>query len=237
MVTRNEKLEFSKRLNELLDEQHFRPKYKGRQEALAKLFDVSQIGARKWLEGEAIPKHEKIIEIATRFNARSAWLEYGELPKTADGPREIQSGLRIKEIRERYNTTQAPILSKVPLISHVQAGDWSEIVDAFQPGDAEDMIDTAARVGHHAFALRIKGRSMEPTIPDGAVVIIDPSVRPENGNIVVARLEDSMEATIKRLVIDGPYRYLEPINTAFQPIQIDGDCTIVGVAVKVEIDL
>ena len=63
MVTRNEKLEFSKRLNELLDEQHFRPKYKGRQEALAKLFDVSQIGARKWLEGEAIPKHEKIIEI------------------------------------------------------------------------------------------------------------------------------------------------------------------------------
>lgn len=60
MVTRNEKLEFSKRLNELLDEQHFRPKYKGRQEALAKLFDVSQIGARKWLEGRPYQSMKKL---------------------------------------------------------------------------------------------------------------------------------------------------------------------------------
>jgi SOS-response transcriptional repressor LexA len=46
-----------------------------------------------------------------------------------------------------------------------------------------------------------------------------------------------MEATIKKLMIDGPNKYLMPLNPDYRPIKINGNCTIVGVVKKVEFDL
>lgn len=81
---------FSSRLNLILDETEFPAKGKGRQGELATLFDVSQKGARKWLECEAIPRKEKIAEIAGHFSVNESWLEYGTGPmyETAGGSAE-----------------------------------------------------------------------------------------------------------------------------------------------------
>jgi len=141
------------------------------------------------------------------------------------------------------NTEPGPDISgKVPLISWVQAGAWAEVIDNFHPGDAEDWIETTAKVSSQSFALRIKGDSMTnphgtPSLPEGSMVIIDPNAHCDNGNIVVARLNDSMEATIKKLVIDGGQRYLKPLNPAYPTIPINGNCHIIGRAVRVELDL
>lgn len=141
------------------------------------------------------------------------------------------------------NTEPAPeIKGSVPLISWVQAGAWTEVIDSFHPGDAEKWIDTTANVSSQSFALRIKGDSMTnphgtPSLPEGSMVIVDPNAHCDNGNIVVARLEDSMEATIKKLVIDGGQRYLKPLNPAYPTIPINGNCHIIGRAVRVELDL
>jgi len=134
------------------------------------------------------------------------------------------------------------IAGKVPLISWVQAGAWAEVIDNFHPGDAEDWIDTTANVSSQSFALRVKGDSMTnphgtPSIPEGSMVVVDPNAHCDNGNIVVARLNDSMEATIKKLVIDGGQRYLKPLNPAYPTIAINGNCHIIGRAVRLELDL
>jgi len=141
------------------------------------------------------------------------------------------------------NTEPGPdIAGKVPLISWVQAGAWAEVIDNFHPGDAEDWIDTTANVSSQSFALRVKGDSMTnphgtPSIPEGSMVVVDPNAHCDNGNIVVARLNDSMEATIKKLVIDGGQRYLKPLNPAYPTIAINGNCHIIGRAVRLELDL
>lgn len=80
MTIDQKKSQFSQRLNFALDEIGFSKKNKGRQRELADLFNVSQIGARKWLEGESIPRYERVIEIADRFGLRVEWLLYGEPP-------------------------------------------------------------------------------------------------------------------------------------------------------------
>jgi len=133
------------------------------------------------------------------------------------------------------------ITGRVPLISWVQAGSWAEVIDNHAPGDAEDWLLTTARVGRHAFALRVQGDSMTAphgiSIPEGSIVIIDPDQHCDNGNIVVARLEDSMEATLKKLVIDGNQRFLKPLNPAYPVIPINGNCKIIGRAIKVEFEL
>lgn len=133
-------------------------------------------------------------------------------------------------------------LNKLPVISFVQAGEWREIIDAFAPGDADEWIYTSARVSNSSFGLRVVNDSMQNpygglSIPEGAIVIVDPEIQPVNGSIVVARLEDSVESTLKKLVIDGDKRYLKPLNPDYPIMPIEQECTIVGVVRKVEIDV
>jgi len=134
------------------------------------------------------------------------------------------------------------ITGRIPLISWVQAGEWQEIIDNFLPGEAEEWRLTTAKVSKNAFSLRVKGDSMTnphgaPSIPEGSVVVIDPNVQYNNKSIVVARLEDSMEATLKMLIIDGNQKFLKPLNPIYPLIPINGNCHIVGTAVRVEFDL
>ncbi|MFS1522735.1 helix-turn-helix domain-containing protein [Microbulbifer sp. 2304DJ12-6] len=150
----------------------------------------------------------------------------------------------IQEQDGNYHANVAPgpdIRGKIPLISWVQAGDWAEIVDNFTPGEADEWRETTARVGPHAFALRVEGDSMTApsglSIPEGSVVIVDPDAAYMNGSIVVAKLVDTQEATLKKLVIDGPNKYLKPLNPAYAPIPINSNSRIVGVAKKFEFDL
>lgn len=78
MAITDKKHEFSARLNKALDEAGFVKPGEGRSVVLAKMMKCSQRGAHKWLCGEAMPRHEKIIQLAAIFNCRSEWLEYGE---------------------------------------------------------------------------------------------------------------------------------------------------------------
>ncbi|MFS1524477.1 LexA family transcriptional regulator [Microbulbifer sp. 2304DJ12-6] len=156
--------------------------------------------------------------------------------------RESERAVQEPSPERHQNISRGPrIRTRIPLISSVQAGDWAEIVDNFQPGEAEEWRETTARVGPNAFALRVEGDSMTSqtgiSIPDGAIVVVDPDASYSNGSIVVAKLVDVEEATLKRLVIDGPNKYLKPLNTAYAPILINSNCRIIGVAKKMELDL
>lgn len=77
------------------------------------------------------------------------------------------------------------------------------------------------------FALRVRGDSMKNAgILSGDVVVVRPQPTADDGQIVVARLED--EATVKRLRRRNGEIWLMPENEAYAPI--DGTYTqIVGI--------
>ena len=85
----------------------------------------------------------------------------------------------------------------MPVISAIQAGMWAEIVDNFQPGDAGGWLLTDIDLSDSAFALDIRGNSMEPEFKDGDRVIIDPEVTPQPGDFVAAK-NGEQEATFKK---------------------------------------
>ena len=67
------------------------------------------------------------------------------------------------------------------------------------------------------FALRVKGDSMiNAGILDGDKVVVRPQSSADNGQIVVARIED--EATVKRLLRKNGEIWLMPENEAYPPI-------------------
>lgn len=110
-------------------------------------------------------------------------------------------------------------LHRVPLISNVQAGAWTEIIDNLQLGDAEAWIDITSRVGPNAFALRVIGNSMEKEFWEGEMIIVDPAREPASGDYVVAKINHD-EATFKQLIRDGGSIYLRPLNSAYPVIVV-----------------
>lgn len=96
------------------------------------------------------------------------------------------------------NVAPAPLGSTpVPLITRIQAGNLTEVVDPFQPGDGYDILYTDVPVSRGTFALEIEGESMEPIFQEGDRVIIDPEVCPRPGDYVAAH-NGSQEATFKK---------------------------------------
>jgi|SRR5690554_204556 len=195
------------------------------QKAVAAAIGARESSITQWKNGHHTPDSENLQRLARALGSTTEYILYGEGAATTKVP-----PVHRMEVR------------KVPLISSVQAGHWAEAIDTFQPGDADEWIDTSAKVSSQAFALRVTGDSMvnpygNPSIPEGAIVIIDPNIEATSGKIVVAKLTDSQEVTLKRLVIDGPNTYLKPLNPDYKAIQVNGNCVIVGVARKVEFDL
>lgn len=88
--------------------------------------------------------------------------------------------------------------------------------------------------GHTGFALKVVGDSMvEAGILDGDYVIIRKQEVAEDGDIVVAIINDN--ATLKRFYRDGDGVRLEPANSAMQPIHVrTGDFRIQGKLVGVQ---
>lgn len=86
---------------------------------------------------------------------------------------------------------------RVPLISYVQAGTWTEASDPYTTGEGSEMLQTDSDISRSAFALEIKGDSMLPEFRPGDRVIIDPDVEPQPGDFVVAKNGEN-EATFKK---------------------------------------
>lgn len=120
------------------------------------------------------------------------------------------------------NTTPGPDVKgkgNYPVISSVAAGDWAELCDNFQPGDADEWGFSHHNLGPCGYMLRVSGKSMTNTesgarysFPEGMLLHINPDQDPLPGKFVVVRREREKEATFKRLVsIDGEL-FLEAIN-------------------------
>jgi DNA polymerase V len=95
------------------------------------------------------------------------------------------------------------------------------------PSPAEDYVEPRFDLLEHiidhpdfTYCWRVSGDSMiDACIPDGSYIIEDRFVRPENGDIVVAVVNN--EITIKQLIIEsGGKVWLLPRNKAYKPIEI-----------------
>lgn len=115
----------------------------------------------------------------------------------------------------------------VPYFGRVHAGE-----PALIPEHRESFITMDRRFlpSDDVFFLRIKGESMVGRgIFDGDYVMVSPSTRAKDGDIVAARLGD--EATVKTLTHRGATIVLEPANDAERAIEVGprDDFAVLGV--------
>lgn len=111
----------------------------------------------------------------------------------------------------------------VPIIGTVTAG---QPIFAFEENLGYVTVDESVKRGREIFALRVRGDSMiNAGIFDGDTVVFVRQSYAENGEIVVALLED--EATVKRFFKEDGYFRLQPENPDYEPI-ISKEIKILG---------
>ncbi len=120
-----------------------------------------------------------------------------------------------------------------PLISWVQAGDWTEISEGYVPPYESELLPCPVRCSKQTFVLRVRGVSMEPKFHEGDLIFVDPNVDALNGKYVVVQFEEPNEATFKQLVIEEDRQYLKALNPDWpnRIIEVNKAATICGVVV------
>lgn len=185
------------------------------QAALARQSGVSQQLISR-LESGKVESTTEIFSLADALGVDARWLATGQ----GD--------------RQAADTTDAPAPPwlYVPLLSWVAAGHWREMSDG---ADAEPrLIPVTGKVGPHAYALQVRGDSMEPGFPNGSYIVVDPDLEPVPGSYVVVRLDDAHEATFKQLIVEGGIHYLKPLNTRYPIMEVRQSASFCGVVRKME---
>jgi repressor LexA len=145
--------------------------------------------------------------------------------------RKVPGGSRAIEILSYPQFSLTHILS-VPIVGRVRAG---EPILAVENIEGYINLDRSLVSSGDVFLLRVQGDSMiDAHIQDGDFALVKPQPNAENGEIVVALIED--EATIKRIFKKRDLIRLEPANPKMEPIVVkkgEKKITIVGKVVGI----
>lgn len=119
----------------------------------------------------------------------------------------------------------------VPIVGRIAAG---RPIEAIQDDAGEVTVRTDLLQGRPGYALQVAGDSMiDDGILDGDFVVVRRQETAEDGDIVVALIED--EATLKRFYRECGCVRLEPANQSMHPIRVrTGEFRIQGKVVSVQ---
>ena len=128
--------------------------------------------------------------------------------------RKLPGGSRAIEVLGSLQALNQTI--SLPIVGRVRAG---EPILALENIEGYINFDRSMVSSEDVFLLRVQGESMiEAHIQDGDFALVKPQKDAENGEIVVALIED--EATIKRIFKKRDLLRLEPANPQMEPIVV-----------------
>ena len=170
--------------------------------------------------GEALPSLREIRDHFGHASSRAAADVVDTLKRKgylADDP-ESSRGYRLTD-----RALGVPVLGEIPAGPPNEA---VESVESFLPINSR-AFGIADR--GEAFFLRVRGDSMIGRhIFDGDLVLVEGTVRPKNGDIVVALIDN--ESTLKTLIIEGGRPWLRSENPNSPDLSPAWDLEIQGVA-------
>lgn len=219
------KEDFAKRLNEAMDLKGY--PVRGRARILSKEFDISDKGAGKWIKGEAMPETSKFPLLSKFLGVSAEWLLNGSNNENKDNHGNVQpntSGIR-----------------KIPVLDFVQAGIFHEVgYDGINP-IGETFTTYQSAKPECVFSLEVTGMSMAPDFIPGDKIVVDASLAPKPGSLVIAQEVQHGEArtTFKKYRVIGINEFgvdvieLVPLNPdypTYNSTQID--ISIIGVIVQ-----
>jgi len=170
---------------------------------------------------EEIAKHFKLSSVATVHQHVSTLKEKGYLNK-------------IENQRRSINVFEKEDLISVPLLGTIAAGGQIEMFQ--QGGESIAISRTKIKPNQNYFTLKVSGNSMiEKNIKDGDIVLVKQQGTAENGEKIVALIDNS-DTTLKTFFKEKNQIRLQPANKDYEPIIIknnEREFAIQGIVVDV----
>ena len=230
MTSRTDKVkeEFSKRLHTAMDKAAY--PVRGRARVLSKQFSISDKGAGKWLNGDAIPETSKIPLIAEFLNVNSEWLISGLGQMTSQSTKKQANPSQF----DNNISPLMPIVGRlIPVISWVPAGSWTT-VDAVPNGTQfDEWLPPNPKCGKNGYGLEVVGESMLPDFRPTDKIYVNPDFQVSDlktGDLVIVSCEGDKAATFKKLIVETDNMYLQPLNPEWseKAIALEDGCKLVG---------
>jgi SOS-response transcriptional repressor LexA len=124
----------------------------------------------------------------------------------------------------------------IPIIDWKQAGDWNKFKVKLRQSAWDEWVSTDLPVSEDAFAIEVRGTSMEPLFNEKTMLIIEPQREPVDRDFAVAIHKDHQKAVFKQILYDGDDRYLKSINEVFKTLELDKGYSIVGTLIQARMD-
>ncbi len=165
----------------------------------------------QWESNKTTPSGENLLNAAKLFGVTPDYILYGGALKPS-----VENNMEIAQ----------PDTHRIPVISYVQAGVWTETSELRGYDGNLLYISTDLNLGARAFAIVIRGNSMEPEFTEGDLVLIDPDEPLHPGDFVVAKNGEE-EATFKKyrprgFTEDGKEIFeLAPLNEDYATMRSD----------------
>lgn len=253
LVTSDENQNFSNRLNYVLDRMGVPPKGKGRQDVVAKMFNVSQKGARKWLEGEGMPKstkHPEFIAAFKKLSITGEWLFYGN-PNYA--PDWIKQTPTISDDNKRNHPEGEVIRLELPGQVNESLGEWSltnqkdQLIKVKLIDWSTFCLDSDSIIKIKELSTMIIPKDITPSaqsyiieidrdifkhFPVGTQLLINPEGKPVKNSFVLLSIGDNIPTLVRWNPGLGELQ-IEPLESGYpNSISLENkDYTILGVAI------
>lgn len=182
---------------------------------IARELGIPEMTMSNWVKAKTYPRADKVQLMADYF------------------------GIRRLDLTEERPSNLIPIKSelvKIPVLGEIACGEpilADQNIESYFYEPAESLPNG------EIFALRTKGDSMEPTIPNGAIVLIREQNEVEYGEIAAVLVNGDTEATLKRIKKQGNTVLLMPDNPKHEPYIVDeqNPARIIGKAISFKVTL
>lgn len=206
--------DFRERFNLVLDNCGIPPRNQGRIQTIADMFLLSHAGAGKWVNGLSIPSKARLKDIANRFNISYEWLAYGKGQMTTQ-----------KELPMQDYTA----LKKLPILTFNEAPQYEKILRNFMGQyinlDIKDISD-------ECFVLFSIGTAMSGRFPEGTMLIVEPNVKAEDGDYVLAEISKLPEAIFRQYIYGETGKFLYAHDPRYQTHKLGSSDKIIGKIVE-----
>lgn len=202
----------------------YRKKRKFSQRKLAELIGLSPAVVNNWENGHANPLQENLVKVANALNVPIEFLLSSE------------NDYNEQEKQPESTHSDVPLITndtiKIPVIGDIAAG---KPIVAYEDVQEEISVPRDSFRGDNVFGLNIKGDSMDPTILDGDVVLIQRQPTARDGQIAAVISDSEEAATLKRVYMEKDHLLLKADNPEFADIKLfeDDRPRIIGVAVGI----
>lgn len=182
---------------------------------IANELGIPKMTISNWINAKTYPRADKIQLLSDYFGIPRSYL-------TEEQPTNIEP--------------ISPRVIRIPILGEIACGEPLYVEENFS-GYKEEIADFVPK--GNMFYLVANGDSMEPTIPNGAYVMVREQPTVETGEIAAVLVNGNTEATLKRVKKQSGIVLLVPDNPRHEPIIVskENPARIIGKAIKYTQDL